>query len=204
MCPVSLDQFPVHSKLFYFQLKAIICCLFGVYFMLCDAGLCCWFSLLCLGLLLIHKMSCWSNPLGQPHHHWEDGGSGPCPCRRVEVLGDGWTAAWCHECSRSPVNPCGCTSPRSTCAPLSPSHRGSSAVIKHPIRNEPFPSAPSLLAYSPLLSLFLVESFSYKWYLCNLARMFWWAGLIVHWITVWLESQGLQSSVHYYSWDSAS
>lgn len=57
---------------------------------------------------------------------------------------------------------------------------GSGAVIKHPIRSEPFPSAPSPPAYSLLPSLFLVESFSYKWYLCNLARMFRWAGRIVH------------------------
>lgn len=57
-----------------------------------------------------------------------------------------------------------------TCALSTVTERhGSRAVIKHRIRREPFPSSPP--AYSLLLSLFLVESFSYKWYLCNLARM---------------------------------
>lgn len=57
-----------------------------------------------------------------------------------------------------------------TCALSAVTKRhGSRAVVKHRIGREPFPSSPP--AYSLLLSLFLVESFSYKWYLCNLARM---------------------------------
>lgn len=59
-----------------------------------------------------------------------------------------------------------------TCAWAPALSHGRGAVINHPIRSEPFPSAPSPPAHSPLLSLFLVESSSYKWYLCNLARMF--------------------------------
>lgn len=71
-------------------------------------------------------------------------------------------------------DPLPAVNPQAARTPLSPvtNHHGSGAVIKHPIRSEPFPSAPSLPAYSLLLSLFLVESFSYKWYLCNLARPF--------------------------------
>lgn len=43
-----LDQCPAYSKPFYFQQRTIICSLFGVFFTLCDAGLCSWFSLHCI------------------------------------------------------------------------------------------------------------------------------------------------------------
>lgn len=170
-----LDHCPVYSQPFYFQQRTIICSLFGVVFTRCDAGLCSLFSLCCIQNLSRYAdiVTSWSNPLGSMlllSGWWE---------RAM-----GWDGgAWLDLCmTEGSLQPCaGAKSMHSSRAPLSiiASYHGAGAALEHPTWSEPF-SAPSLPAHSLWQYLFLVESFSYKWYLCNLARVFWWAGRIVH------------------------
>lgn len=162
-----LDRCPAYSKPFYFQQRTIICSLFGVFFTPCDPGFCSLFSLCCVRALswCTDKVSSESNPSAMLSFRG--------------VVGEGHVLAGAGWCEGTGCRRCRRVLPALGCAqqyPLrcwgSPNRHGSGVVIKHPIRSEPFPSAPSPPAYSLLLSLFLVESFSYKWYLCNLARMF--------------------------------
>lgn len=88
---------------------------------------------------------------------WQDGGRGACPGPASPPSLVSEHCCWC-----CPSHVCLGTS----------SALGRGAVINHPIRREPFPSAPLCQHILLCCLFFLVESSSYKWYLCNLARMF--------------------------------
>lgn len=149
-----LDQCPAYSKPFSLQQRAVICSLFRVVFTRCLA-------------VLSGTQTKGEDPKG-PHQLLTGGaGRGQGPGRSGGV---GHVLEPASPSSLVSEHCCWCCTSHVCLGTSSALGRG--AVINHPIRREPFPSAPLCQHILLCCLFFLVESSSYKWYLCNLARMF--------------------------------
>lgn len=133
----SLDQCPAYSKPFYFQQSPVFCSLFGVVFTWCFAGLC-------------QAVCSWNPDNDVP----KDPATLSHGAEERAVSWQEWVP-WACPGPCIPLYPGVSSAPLVLHIPRVPGHQhspGRCAVINHPIRSQPFPSAPSASTFSSAVS----------------------------------------------------